>query len=194
MPIPSNDLGLSGDDLMVFRCIRRFAMNSGREGCQAGIATISRTTGVGQAAVRRIIGSLERGGIISVVPKGGGRGNRIYMLVASSDRAPDPRAEAIARLKAMPYDEYLLTPHWDRIRKDAYRRAGHACDRCGRSDVALHAHHLNYDKRGEEEPEDVVAVCPECHADDHPGRPGMEPPDPLRGWRPPESPRPPIDW
>jgi len=55
----------------------------------------------------------------------------------------------------------LLTHSWKELRKLALCRAGHRCEKCGRSNVRLHVHHLRY-----EEPitlDDIRVVCNKCH-------------------------------
>lgn len=60
---------------------------------------------------------------------------------------------------------------WDKIRYDAYRRANGACMICGKSG-RLEAHEKwSYDdKKRVQTLEDVIALCPLCHAVKHIGR------------------------
>jgi hypothetical protein len=94
---------------------------------------------------------------------------------------PDFRSpERIAELRAMPYGEYLQTPEWRRVRDLALRRAGFRCElpHC-RSKVGLQVHHRDYDRIGEEVPEDLTVLCGVCHDGWHHGLiPGLER-DPL---------------
>lgn len=64
-------------------------------------------------------------------------------------------------LREMPYREYLLTDHWRAVREATLRRAHWSCRMCGGK--AWQAHHLTYERRGEELPEDTVALCDACH-------------------------------
>lgn len=66
-------------------------------------------------------------------------------------------------LKSLPYDEYLRTEHWQEVRREALERAGGACQLCN-SPHDLHVHHRTYERRGYEEPEDVIVLCKSCHA------------------------------
>ncbi len=62
-------------------------------------------------------------------------------------------------LKEMPYADYLLTNHWQTIRLQALKDARYRCFLCQKA-VPLDVHHVNgYACRGEEQPEDVVALC-----------------------------------
>lgn len=65
-----------------------------------------------------------------------------------------------------PYGEYLKSYHWDSVRLQALRRAGHRCQLCGNPDM-LHVHHNNYDHLWAEGPGDVVVLCDRCHAWHH---------------------------
>ena len=59
---------------------------------------------------------------------------------------------------------------WDKIRKDAYARAGHRCSICG-AKGRLEAHEKwSYDeKKGIQKLEDIIAVCKDCHSAIHIG-------------------------
>ena len=58
------------------------------------------------------------------------------------------------------------------IKRLAHDRAGGRCERCGRSghrrNWELHVHHLTYERRGKELLSDVVVLCLNCHAEEHP--------------------------
>lgn len=63
----------------------------------------------------------------------------------------------------------VLTPSdWDRVRKDAYKRAGYKCRICG-AEGRLEAHEQwSYDEEKRlQKLEDVLALCPACHAVKH---------------------------
>ncbi len=51
-------------------------------------------------------------------------------------------------LRALPYREYLQTPHWKRRRQDKVRVAGYRCQLCNRGAVTLNVHHRTYERRG----------------------------------------------
>lgn len=88
---------------------------------------------------------------------------------------PDPVAESIRRLeidrlRAMPYQDYLKTEHWQNLRRKVVRRSGGRCEECGIGGVELHVHHISYARRGYEEPAwDLSCLCAECHKKQHPG-------------------------
>jgi 5-methylcytosine-specific restriction endonuclease McrA len=77
----------------------------------------------------------------------------------------DNHKKYLARLRALPYEEYLETPHWKFIRKEALACAGHRCQVCN-DNRELSVHHRKYDRLGEErtiwEP-DVIVLCDACH-------------------------------
>lgn len=67
------------------------------------------------------------------------------------------------------YHLYLRSQGWRARRGAAIRAAGGACEDCGRSFlVCLDVHHLHYANLGAEPPEDLMALCRDCHdaADD----------------------------
>ncbi len=89
------------------------------------------------------------------------------MGVTRAFRAPLTRDPAggeakIAELRALPYAEYLLTPHWRRTRNTTLGRAGWTCQRCA-SNVALQVHHLTYERLGAERETDLEVLCQSCH-------------------------------
>ena len=71
------------------------------------------------------------------------------------------------QLAMMPYSEYLQTPEWKARRAATIEYAGGSCMFCD-STRRLEAHHRTYQRRGNEEPRDLVALCHECHS-----RPGL---------------------
>lgn len=68
--------------------------------------------------------------------------------------------------KTMYRDYYLQTPHWKIKRRQAIERADGECEICG-STRELEVHHLNYENLGYEEPEDLMALCHNCHMEVH---------------------------
>jgi hypothetical protein len=66
-------------------------------------------------------------------------------------------------LRALPYKEYLQTPHWKHLRQDKVRAAGHRCQLCNRGSVTFNVHHRTYDRLGEELDEDLTVLCSDCH-------------------------------
>lgn len=77
----------------------------------------------------------------------------------------EPRTPA--ELAAMPYSEYLRTPEWRDRRRQEIQAAEYKCANCGRRTTRLQVHHLTYERRGNEHPDDLVVLCPHCHAQEH---------------------------
>ena len=73
------------------------------------------------------------------------------------------RKNKITELQAMPYEEYLKTDHWKRVKKSALSRVDYRCTKCGRKNVQLDVHHLTYGHKGYEYPQDLKVVCRPCH-------------------------------
>jgi 5-methylcytosine-specific restriction endonuclease McrA len=74
--------------------------------------------------------------------------------------------QAILALRRLPYAEYLLTAHWQRVRTLALEQAGYLCDLCARDD-RLEVHHRTYERLGMERQSDLIVLCFECHRDFH---------------------------
>ena len=71
-----------------------------------------------------------------------------------------------AYLATCPYDEYLGTIEWEHKRQAALARAGHRCRLCNAAG-ALEVHHRTYDRRGHEDPDDLIVLCNRCHGRHH---------------------------
>lgn len=69
-------------------------------------------------------------------------------------------------LKKMPYQEYLISEHWQNVRRESLIRADYRCQLCN-SKGQLHVHHRTYENRGEETSLDVIVLCANCHAKFH---------------------------
>lgn len=72
------------------------------------------------------------------------------------------RQEEIKQLKNMPYGDYLKTKHWEDVRRRALARSEYRCQVCN-SPGPLDVHHRTYERRGNENYKDVVALCRDCH-------------------------------
>lgn len=70
----------------------------------------------------------------------------------------------LARPQDLFYKDYMLSPQWEVKRAAAVKRAGNRCQKCGAAG-RLEVHHLVYIRMGQERPEDLVVVCPTCHAE-----------------------------
>ena len=89
------------------------------------------------------------------------------------ERQPPPDAEEkkkqeniqkqkVLQYRAMPYEEYLSTPHWKSIRTEAVQRACGKCQVCS-SGTGLEVHHRTYENLGDEKPADLTVLCDKCH-------------------------------
>jgi hypothetical protein len=61
---------------------------------------------------------------------------------------------------------YLQTQQWRCRRAEVIQRQKFKCWRCG-IEKRLSVHHLSYDRLGDEEPSDLVALCRSCHTAVH---------------------------
>lgn len=73
----------------------------------------------------------------------------------------------LAELRAMPYEEYLLTPEWLATRKRILKRDNYQCQRCHAQGVVLEVHHYTYTRLGQERDSDLVTLCEVCHDELH---------------------------
>jgi hypothetical protein len=62
------------------------------------------------------------------------------------------------------YDEYIRSPAWASVRRDILDRAHGQCERCGEH-ARLSVHHKHYGTLGDEAPDDLEALCDDCHDD-----------------------------
>ena len=68
----------------------------------------------------------------------------------------------VAELQTMSDTEYKLTEEWRETREAAVRRADGRCQGCN-STENVQIHRRTPERRGEEAPGDLIAVCPDCH-------------------------------
>ena len=60
------------------------------------------------------------------------------------------------------YGLYLKTYHWQDMRLQAMDRYYYRCAVCNSPDL-LDVHHRTYERRGNENPEDLIVLCRGCH-------------------------------
>lgn len=65
------------------------------------------------------------------------------------------------------YQAYLQSGTWHAKRQPILKRAAGRCERCHTANVRLEVHHMVYRGRGHERDDDLVALCPSCHAEVH---------------------------
>lgn len=86
------------------------------------------------------------------------------------DERNDMRARArkrIAAKKKVDYQEYLLSDHWEKMRRRALYHDGYKCADCMTAET-LQIHHLSYLRIGHERMTDLITVCESCHLARHP--------------------------
>lgn len=69
-------------------------------------------------------------------------------------------------LRVMPYPEYLKTEHWKKVSMECRHYYRFRCAICNKKGET-HVHHRTYERRGCEEPSDLVCLCAECHGKFH---------------------------
>lgn len=65
-------------------------------------------------------------------------------------------------LAAMPYPDYLESAEWQERRKVMLKLADYRCQVCNGGGL-LHVHHRTYERRGNEQPRDLIVLCEGCH-------------------------------
>lgn len=63
------------------------------------------------------------------------------------------------------YQSYLASPAWARMRRRVLSRDQGMCQWCHAP--ATEIHHFTYERVGYETPEDLIALCRECHQREH---------------------------
>jgi 5-methylcytosine-specific restriction endonuclease McrA len=113
------------------------------------------------AFIRQSGGDQGRRDLCRVCEKGRGHGTR----QRKSERPLTAKQlEAAVELRKLPYDEYLKSAHWQRVRRSALKRADYRCQICNTSDEVLTIHHRQYkDVIGAEKPSDLICLCWPCH-------------------------------
>jgi 5-methylcytosine-specific restriction endonuclease McrA len=67
------------------------------------------------------------------------------------------------------YNGYLRSPEWKLKREGILLRSQGRCEKCaGRKPIQVH--HITYARVGNELPEDLAALCFDCHRPIHPGK------------------------
>lgn len=63
------------------------------------------------------------------------------------------------------YENYLLTSFWKVKRNQRMLMDNNTCQHCGSE--ARDVHHLHYDNKYDEQMEDLVSLCRQCHKKEH---------------------------
>ena len=69
-------------------------------------------------------------------------------------------------MKNLPYNEYLQTEYWKKLRLQILERALYKCELCYSSNK-LNVHHKTYEQKGEELLTDLICLCNRCHKKFH---------------------------
>lgn len=64
------------------------------------------------------------------------------------------------------YEKYLESAHWREIREIRLAIDNHTCQKCGAT-TNLHVHHKTYARIGDEEFDDLITLCADCHNSVH---------------------------
>ena len=64
------------------------------------------------------------------------------------------------------YNKYINSKAWGRKRQEAFTYHGRECAFCGKTH-SLHVHHKNYRSLFNEDMEDLMILCEQCHMEVH---------------------------
>jgi hypothetical protein len=62
------------------------------------------------------------------------------------------------------YRDHLKSANWKKLRKAKLAEAHGLCQRCGSGSGRREVHHKSYERLGNERLDDLIVLCPECHA------------------------------
>ena len=65
------------------------------------------------------------------------------------------------------YKDYLESETWNKTRKEKLKEAEYKCQLCSKKDIELHVHHNTYENIGNEEMNDLIVLCKDCHSKFH---------------------------
>lgn len=65
------------------------------------------------------------------------------------------------------YKQYLETNHWQNVRENKLKESNYKCQLCSKKDIELHVHHNTYENIGNEEMNDLIVLCKDCHSKFH---------------------------
>jgi 5-methylcytosine-specific restriction endonuclease McrA len=87
----------------------------------------------------------------------------------SKQQIMEDKKAKIKTLRALPYADYLKTPEWAKTRDATLRRARYRCQLCN-TNRHLNVHHRSYESLGDENWNDLIVLCQECHKTFHDNR------------------------
>lgn len=62
------------------------------------------------------------------------------------------------------YRAHLKSAKWKKLRKAKLDEAHGQCQKCGAGQGRREVHHKSYERLGDERLEDLIVLCPDCHA------------------------------
>lgn len=93
---------------------------------------------------------------------------RLATAQHQQEKAAGEFADAtIAKLRALPHDQYLRSVHWQAFRAVILKERGRCCEICGQRYGPIDVHHLTYERKGCERREDVIVLCRKHHDEAH---------------------------
>ncbi len=82
---------------------------------------------------------------------------------------PKKNAAKQKKKRKKEYRSYLKSFEWNQIKEELFSVRGKVCEECT-STKRIEVHHLTYENIFNEEPEDLMILCRECHKKQHQDR------------------------
>lgn len=74
----------------------------------------------------------------------------------------------IGKINGIDYNEYIHSDEWKKKRVEVAKREHHICQMCGKTVVkSYQIHHKTYKRFGNEDLDDLMFLCEDCHAKIH---------------------------
>lgn len=64
------------------------------------------------------------------------------------------------------YRQYIRSDEWEKKREERLKKDGYKCQECGTA-KNLEVHHITYERLGNEDINDLITLCKECHENIH---------------------------
>jgi len=90
----------------------------------------------------------------------------IIISLIYSEYLTSNRELGAKRYKKTDYSSYMQSPKWQEIREIRLFVDSNKCQSCGNGEQ-LQVHHITYKRLGNEDIDDLVTVCKQCHKELH---------------------------
>ena len=92
---------------------------------------------------------------------------RMFCLDSKNENSIEGVVDWFIISSEIDYKCYLGTAVWDEKRKEKLKEAEYKCQLCSKKDIKLHVHHNTYERIGNEDMNDLIVLCEDCHKKFH---------------------------